>query len=170
MTHANATRRTFMATAGLAAVGSAMPATAAPSSDFSFEITRTDEEWRAMLSEREYDILRNCGTEFPATGTMWKDYTPGEFHCRGCDLHLYTSDFREKIDKGWVFFSHGIVDNVMLGIDKGNRYTMAEDDGSTLIETHCRRCGSHLGHIVYISKKIVHCINSTALVRKPKAA
>lgn len=78
----------------------------APDAAFRFEIGRIDAEWRALLSPEEYTILREGRTEFPTTSRFWDDYTTGAFACRGCDLPLYVSDHRARIEQGFVFFSH----------------------------------------------------------------
>ena len=166
------TRRTFLGAAGAVVAGSAVPTNAQSTDAFQYEVRRSEADWRARLSEREYHVLREGGTEFPATGTLWKDFTPGTFHCRGCDLPVYSSKWREKIDKGWVFFRHAEPNSVLTGIDyvddgsnMPSDMAVMRDDAETMLEVHCRRCGSHLGHIVYIEGKLVHCINATALVR-----
>jgi len=168
------TRRSFLVTSAIGTAGVALPMTANSTSQmsdtFTYEVTRTDEEWRSLLTEEQYGILREGGTEFPASGTLWKDYTEGEFNCRGCDLHVYDSDHRVDVNKGWVFFHHSQPDAVLMNIDLASRQTMDPNDTRTLIETHCRRCGSHLGHIVYVEEQLVHCINANSLVRTEKMA
>jgi len=140
-----------------------------PTSDaFSYEVTRTDAEWREMLTQEQYHVLREGGTELPANGPLWKDFTEGSFHCRGCDLHVYDSDWRVKINKGWIFFKHAQKDAILTDVDQASELTMNMQDTRTITETHCRRCGSHLGHLVYIEKQMVHCINAASLVRQPK--
>ncbi len=124
--------------------------------EFEFEIIRTEAEWREMLTDLEYYILRDGGTETPKTSALWNNEEEGDYHCRGCGLHLYSSDFKVLLDKGWVFFTHSEPNSVLTGIDQV---------GSTqVIESHCRRCGSHLGHILIVEEQILHCINGTSLV------
>lgn len=172
-------RRAFLR--ATACAGVALPvATAAfaqrrpqdPTAPFAYQVERTEAEWRALLSEDEYEILREGGTELPTTSPLWDDYRQGDFSCRGCDLQLYTSDWRAEIDKGWVFFHHSLLNAVLTSIDAGGAYTMGmvEDPKRTLIEVHCRRCGSHLGHILVVDAQLVHCINGTSLVFHPASA
>ncbi len=165
------TRRRFMAatafialTAPLARAASAEPA---PGGAFRFEIERTEAEWRALLDPEEYAILREGGTEFPTTSPFWNDYTPGAFACRGCDLPLYVSEHRAEIEQGFVFFRHSRPNAVLTDIDYTDAYGMGADGGSAMIEAHCRRCGSHLGHILVTEGKLVHCINGTSLTFEP---
>lgn len=169
MTRHTTTRRSFLA--ATTALGAALPFAAAARAavqdaggPFRFEIVRSEAEWRAMLSEQEYEILREKGTEWPGSSALWDDYSAGEFTCRGCDLHVYSSRHRAPIDKGWVFFYHAIPQSVLTGIDTASAYSMSADDDRTLIEVHCRRCGSHMGHILRVDAEVVHCINGTSLV------
>jgi len=161
------TRRGFMAATALTAL--TLPVTRAARADtprdtpFRFEIERTDAEWRGMLSPEEFEILREGGTEFPTTSPFWDDYTPGAFACRGCDLPLYVSEHRAEIEMGFVFFKHSRPNAVLTGIDYSDAYGMGADGVSALTEVHCRRCGSHLGHIVVVEGALVHCVNGTSL-------
>jgi peptide-methionine (R)-S-oxide reductase len=169
-----ATRRGMLA--GVAAVAAAPGIAFAqyrpsePADDpFVFAVSRSEAEWRAMLTPEEFAILREGGTEWPESSPLWNDYRPGSFHCRGCNLHVYGSEHRAEIDQGYVFFHHAEPRSVLTRIDRANRYTMIEDDDRTMIEVHCRRCGSHFGHILRVDGAVVHCINGTSLVFHPTA-
>ncbi len=170
------TRRSFFASSGAAALtlGSAAHARVAPgtNSDFVYEVQRTEEEWLSMLTDEEFVIMREGFTEKPKTGTMWEETREGTYSCKGCDLHLYNSQHKVVLDKGWVFFYHSQPDAVMTNIDgKPAEYGGQMSDGSELlIEVHCRRCGSHQGHLVFIKGNITHCINSQALTFNPTTA
>ncbi len=182
MTRGLTTRRDLLAGGALVAATFALgrgaranpAANAAPpelvDAPFAFEVQRTDAEWRAMLTEDEFAILREGDTEWPTTSPLWNDYTAGDFGCRGCALNLYSSDNRAPIEKGWVFFYHSQPNAVLTDIDRGNPYSMAANSSESLIEAHCRRCGSHLGHILMVEDEIVHCINGTSLVFKSAEA
>ncbi|MGF1607084.1 MAG: peptide-methionine (R)-S-oxide reductase [Rhodothalassiaceae bacterium] len=136
--------------------------------DYPYPVQRTDEEWRAMLSEEEYRILRQGGTEPKRSSPLWKEMSPGTYSCRGCDQQLYSSEQKRKLRVGWVFFYHSEPNSVMLGYDPHPNY--GSESNVAMIETHCARCGSHLGHLVYLRGDILHCINGTSLVFKPQAA
>ncbi len=177
------TRRAFLGSTALAGATAAFGGTGASAqshpkygeSDYQFEIMRTDEEWRGILTEYEHSILRLGGTEWPKSNPLWEDYREGAFSCRGCDLDLYSSDHRVELNKGWVFFAHSQPNAVLTGIDTGSPYSPNASMSETkrrkaLIEAHCRRCGSHLGHILIISGKLVHCINGTSLKFDPSTA
>jgi len=168
MTNAHLTRRGFMGTTALAGASLSLPhavhARTSPEGDsFRYEVERSDADWRERLSPEEYEILRNGGTEFPTTSPFWDDYTSGAFACRGCDLPLYVSEYRAQIEMGFVFFHHSRPNAVLTDIDYSDAYGMGTDGTRAMIEVHCRRCGSHLGHIVVVEDAQVHCINGTSL-------
>ena len=154
---------TMLATAGLPFAGSAAATPAGAADDFQFEVQKTEDEWREQLGDYHFQILRKGGTEWPKDSELWDDYRAGEFYCHGCDLHLYSSEWRAEIDKGWVFFTHSQPNAVLTGIDKSADYSMTMSHKRTLIEAHCRRCGSHLGHILNVGKQLVHCVNGASL-------
>ncbi len=171
------TRRAFMGSAAVAAISAPSLATQARADGhgegFTFEVTRSEEEWRAMLTDEEYRIMREGGTEPRYSSETWDEDRPGSYRCKGCDLELYTGDYKRLLFIGWVFWEHAIPDTVLMGIDTlpeeyGGADEMAET--RTLIEAHCRRCGSHLGHIVSIEGDVLHCINGAALNYTPAEA
>jgi peptide-methionine (R)-S-oxide reductase len=172
MQHRNQSRRQFLgAIAATTAAPLAIPRPAAAEvqmdGTFEFEITRSDQDWRAMLSEHEFRILREFRTEPHFSSPLWNEDRPGRYACRGCDLDLYASEWKTNLTIGWVFFQHSRPNATMTAID----VVGAGDDGTpeTMIETHCRRCGSHLGHIVSVEGEVLHCINGTSLVFTPTA-
>ena len=69
-----------------------------------FEITRSDQEWRAMLTEMEYNVMRKEGTERAFTSPLDKTYADGMYHCRGCNLPLYSSEHKYNSGTGWPSF------------------------------------------------------------------
>lgn len=152
--------------AGAAPAGAAWPA----ANSFEFEVQRSEAEWRKRLGPAAYAVLREGKTEFPTTSPLWNDYRAGVFDCRGCDLRIYQSEHRAPIDKGWVFFFHSQPNAVLTGIDTGDPYRMAEGPAEALIEVHCRRCGSHLGHLLTVEGALVHCINGISLSFSPEEA
>jgi len=129
---------------------------------FTYEITRTDAEWRDMLSPPEYVILRKRSTELPKTNPLWNNTAKGIYCCRGCDLTVYDSIWKVELDKGWAFYQQSRENAVLMGIDGAPPYGMTDGPGA-LIEARCRRCGSHLGHILSVEGDTLHCINGTSL-------
>lgn len=127
------------------------PRTAAAGDVFHYEVQYSDAEWRTRLTPAEYKILRAGGTEERHSHHFTQKTDPGTYSCKGCDLPIYLSEEKVNLDIGWVFFKHSLPDAVLLGQDEGQ------------IEAHCRRCGSHLGHVLFVKSDILHCINGTAL-------
>ncbi|QIE41305.1 peptide-methionine (R)-S-oxide reductase [Rhodobacteraceae bacterium SC52] len=166
----SATRRSFLAAFGLTAASglTGRRATAASTDSFRFEITRSDEDWRSILSDDEFRILRRGGTELPGSSPLWTERRDGDYCCKGCDLLIYRGGWRVPVEKGWVFFAHSEENTVLTGIDGPvAEYGMSEDSNTTMIEAHCRRCASHLGHILLVEGRILHCINGTSLTFRP---
>lgn len=139
--------------------------------DYTYEVVRSEAEWRDMLSPEEFNILRTGSTELPETGELWKTYDPGTYHCRGCDLRLYDSTWKVDVGIGWNFFCHSVPDATLTGIDGPVvEYGQDPNGPDNMIEIHCRRCGSHMGHIVRVNRDPLHCINGQSLVFKPLSA
>lgn len=172
MTH-HPNRRTFLGTAAATALAAPMARAhvAAPGSeDFTYQVTRTDEDWRAMLNEEEFRILRDFGTEPRFSSDLWNEDAAGHYHCRACDLTIYDSDQKTVRQIGWVFFYHARANSVLLSIDEWPAVmSQAEEMGEPrqVTEAHCRRCGSHLGHILQVQGDMLHCINGTSLAFTP---
>ena len=155
-------RRELLATltAGTAAAAILGPRAMA-AAEGNFEVTRTDEEWRAMLSPAEYDVMRREGTERAGTSPLDKLYDPGVYHCRGCDQALYSSEAKYDSGTGWPSFWQALPDAVGTKPDRSLFMVRTE--------VHCDRCGSHLGHIfddgpAPTGKR--HCLNGVSLVFK----
>ncbi|MEM6636514.1 MAG: peptide-methionine (R)-S-oxide reductase [Pseudomonadota bacterium] len=169
-----ATRRKIIAGLALLPAAPALaysPGRVAGSGNFKYEVNRTDAEWRAMLNEEEYRVMRDGGTEVPKSSPYWNSNEAGIYTCKGCGLELYDSFWKVDLDKGWVFFIHSEENAVLTGIDG----TVPDDSGilgkfATFVEVHCRRCGSHLGHILNVDSFQVHCINGASLNFTPAQA
>lgn len=172
MTLSTQTRRGFLgatalSVAGLTTSGHVARANSAGSGDtFHFEVQRSEAEWRAALSEEDYHILREGGTEAPKSSPLWENQAAGTYHCKGCALPVYTSRWQAHPGIGFVFFRQNVPNSVLMGIDQTNPYTGSAEmvpDILALIETHCRRCGSHFGHLLTINGTSLHCINGASL-------
>lgn len=168
------TRRRFLTTAAMTTGALPVAATsrAEPQADgaFQYEVIRTEAEWRARLTPEEFFILREGNTEVPRSSPNWEETRPGNYFCKGCDLHLYSARWKVYLDKGWAFFAHGQPNAILMNIEYDPRFEQTPRLFFTMIKAECRRCGSHLGHIVNIDDKILHCINGTALEFEPADA
>jgi peptide-methionine (R)-S-oxide reductase len=127
-----------------------------------FEVTRTDAEWRAMLTPAEYRVMREEGTERAGSSPLDKLYAPGIYQCRGCDLPVYSSEAKYDSGTGWPSFWESLPDAIGTKPDR-SLFTVRT-------EVHCRRCGSHFGHIfddgpAPTGKR--HCLNGVSLVFVP---
>lgn len=146
-------RRTFLMTA-LAASAAPLALRAA-----GFEVTRSPAEWRAMLTPTEYAVMRESATERAHSSPLDKNFADGTYDCRGCDLALYASATKFDSGTGWPSF-YAALDNA-IGTEADNSLFQ------TRTEVHCRRCGSHLGHIFDDGPKPTgqrHCLNGVSLV------
>ena len=170
-------RRFFLKASALSAVTltpalrPAAAATRSGNSGYTYEVTRTEDEWHARLNDEEYRILREFKTEKPHSHPNATLTDKGSYACRGCDLDIYESSWKVILDKGWAFFKHAQTDSVLTSIDGGPSGEGVDDLGRfSMIEAHCRRCGSHMGHILLVDGDLLHCINGTSLVFTPASA
>lgn len=158
------TRRAVLASTALALPGAASARYVSSTDGFGYEVVRSDDEWRALLGEASYKIMREGHTEEPKSDPHWNSTAPGTYSCRGCDLVLYDARWKVVVDKGWLFYRHGEANALLMGIDWPEGSGMADAFAAlAAIEVHCRRCGSHMGHIVHIENKLLHCINGASL-------
>jgi peptide-methionine (R)-S-oxide reductase len=128
-------------------------------SEGSFEVTFSEADWRRRLSKLEYKVMREDGTEPAGSSPLDKLFDPGTYHCRGCDLALYPSDTKYESGTGWPSFWAPLENAVATREDR--RFFRVRT------EVHCRRCGSHLGHVFNDGPKPTgkrHCLNGVSLV------
>lgn len=104
-----------------------------------FEITKTEQQWREILTPEQFNVLRKHGTERAHTSLLDKQYGKGTYVCAGCDLPLFLSDTKFNSGTGWPSFFQPIEGAIETSIDRS--FFM------TRIEVHCHRCGGHLGHV-----------------------
>lgn len=104
-----------------------------------FEVTKTEEEWRKLLTPAQFDVLRKHGTERSHTSILDKQYGKGIYACAGCSLPVFASQTKFDSGTGWPSFYEPIKGAIGTSVDNSLF--------ASRIEVHCRRCGGHLGHV-----------------------
>ncbi|TLY37165.1 MAG: peptide-methionine (R)-S-oxide reductase MsrB [Nitrospirae bacterium] len=131
-----------------------------------FQVTKTDEEWRRILTPEQYRVLRQDGTERPFANQYYASKERGTYQCVGCDLPLFSSDAKYDSDTGWPSFWKPIAEKAV-----GTKTDWKLFHRRT--EVHCTRCGGHLGHVFDDGPPptgLRYCINSAALNFVPASA
>ncbi|GLT85925.1 hypothetical protein SLE2022_040950 [Rubroshorea leprosula] len=137
--------------------GSVVLAKVAPGS-----VQKSEEEWRAILSPEQFQILRQKGTEYPGTGEYDKFFGEGVYECAGCGTPLYRSTTKFNSGCGWPAFYEGLPGAINRTPDPDGRRT----------EITCAACGGHLGHVFKgegfpTPTNERHCVNSISLKFAP---
>jgi peptide-methionine (R)-S-oxide reductase len=129
-----------------------------------FEVVKTDAQWRELLSPAAYRVLREHGTERAGTSPLDHEKRAGTFLCGGCALALFAAEAKFDSGTGWPSFFQPLPDAVRTHEDSSLFMTR--------VEVHCRRCGGHLGHVFDDGPRPTgkrYCMNGVALTFQPKA-
>ncbi|GGZ86924.1 peptide-methionine (R)-S-oxide reductase MsrB [Algibacter mikhailovii] len=124
-----------------------------------YAISKTEAEWKTQLTNAEYTVLRQAGTERAFSSPLNKNYKPGIYVCKACETPLFKSKHKYDSGSGWPSFDREIMGNVAFSTDHNLGYARTEE--------HCATCGSHLGHVFNDGPRETtgkrHCINGVAL-------
>jgi peptide-methionine (R)-S-oxide reductase len=124
------------------------------------KVDRTDEEWHKLLTDNEYHICREGGTEPPFSGTLLHNHETGEYVCTCCQAPLFHSEHKFDSGCGWPSFDAPINGAAI-------RYLEDHSHGMKRIEIRCAACDSHLGHVFPDGPPTTgerYCVNSVSLV------
>jgi len=150
---------------GLAAACGLPWRAAAPRAAENFPVAHSDAEWRKLLTQEQYAVLRQDGTERPYTSPLLDEHRRGNFACAGCDLDLFSSTTKFESRTGWPSFWAPLADAV--GKEADTTFGMVRT------AVHCTSCGGHLGHVFDDGPKptgLRYCMNGVALTFKPAVA
>jgi peptide-methionine (R)-S-oxide reductase len=128
-----------------------------------FAVTRSDEEWRRLVTPEQYAVMRGHGTERPGSCALNYEKRPGAFSCAGCGQPLFVSKTKFESGTGWPSFNQPVAGAIEISEDRSY--------GMVRTEVHCSRCGSHLGHVFDDGPPPMHqryCINGVAMNFEPE--
>ena len=124
--------------------------------------TFTEQELKARLTDEQFRVTQKAATEYPGTGKYNKFSKDGQYQCVVCGELLFTSDQKFSTTCGWPAFNAHVGDSVEMKTDISH--------GMKRVETICKHCGAHLGHVFEDGPYgIRYCINSASLQFKDEA-
>ena len=123
-----------------------------------YNVEKTESKWRELLTDEEYHVLRNKGTERPHTGTYNLHFEKGTYCCKACNEALFESNSKFESHCGWPSFDEALEGKI--------EYQKDTSHGMIRIEILCNNCGSHLGHVFNdgpTETGVRYCVNSLSL-------
>jgi peptide-methionine (R)-S-oxide reductase len=135
-----------------------------------YPVTRSDAEWRQLLTPEQFHMMREQGAERPGTSALVHEKRPGIFSCAGCDSPLFEGRMKFESGTGWPSFKEPIAGSVETVAD--DSYVGGYHAGYGVIRTEviCATCGSHLGHVFCDGPPptgLRYCTNGVALTFTP---
>ena len=122
-------------------------------------ISKSDDQWRAELSEEEYRVMRMAGTEPPFSGEHNLNFKEGTYFCKGCGTALFNSESKFDGHCGWPSFDHEIEKGIV-------KEKLDKTHGVLRTEIVCSVCDSHLGHVLNdgtTGTGLRYCVNSVSI-------
>jgi peptide-methionine (R)-S-oxide reductase len=132
-------------------------------SENQYEVQKTEQEWKDVLTPEEFKVLRKHGTERAGTSPLDKVYDDGTYLCAACSQPLFTSDTKFNSGTGWPSFYQPLEQAIATTVDRTLFMTRTE--------VHCSRCGGHLGHVFSDGPKPTgqrYCMNGVSLKFVPE--
>ena len=151
-------RREFLGAAGLGAIALLLTRVPAGAKTLSFQVSHTPAEWRKLLGQERYAVLREAATEHPFSSPLDEEHRKGIYACAGCALPLYPSTTKFDSGTGWPSFWAPLKNAIVTRTDNSLVFSRTE--------VLCRRCGGHLGHVFNDGPKptgLRYCMNGLAL-------
>ena len=128
-----------------------------------YPLKKSEKDWRAELSEEEFRILRQKGTELPFSGEYNDHYQEGAYLCKGCGNRLYLSESKFNSHCGWPSYDRAV---------KGSLIEIPDNSaGMTRTEIVCANCGGHQGHVFNdgpTQTGLRYCVNSASISFKKR--
>jgi peptide-methionine (R)-S-oxide reductase len=127
-----------------------------------FEVVKTEEEWRRILTPEQFMVLRKHATERPGSCALLQEKRAGTFRCAGCGQPLFKAERKFESGTGWPSFFAPLEGSI--GTSEDDSFFMKRT------EVHCSRCGGHLGHVFPDGPPptgLRYCINGVALNFEP---
>jgi peptide-methionine (R)-S-oxide reductase len=155
-------RRAFLGLVGTGVLGLLLLGRGGPAMSFRFAVSHTPAEWRGILGDRRYAVLREAATERPFSSPLLNEHRKGLFVCAGCALPLFSSTTKFESGTGWPSFWMPLPHAVVTRPD----HSLMMDRTEVL----CARCGGHLGHVFDDGPKptgLRYCMNGLALNFRP---
>ena len=127
-------------------------------------VEKTESEWREQLTQEQFRITRNKGTEPANSGALCSIYDEGQYNCICCDSPLFDSTIKFSSGSGWPSFTQPIE-------NKSIKYEKDTSFGMTRVEVMCNTCDAHLGHVFPDGPEpsgLRYCINSESMLLETK--